>query len=192
MIPMVVMAVVSIVGSLFSSSAAAKKNRQIVEQQRLAAKYQYLAKEASTNMMKGVVRENTYNAIGEVLRVSAVNTRNIEKAIKIEGSKSLASSEGLTSGRTKGREMISLYIKGAEAVNNSESQHSNMISQVITQQDEYTNKLNNDLIVAHDKMANILAARGPSTDFVGSAVVAGIGGAAQGYSMGSNSTTTTG
>jgi len=180
-------AAVSIISSVKGQEAEAQQadNMRVLEM--AGAKVGFASTENSINIMKSANRENTQNAIGEVLRAGAEKDRRVKEELTVVTSKVQASSEGLTSGRSKGRQMVALQVKGNQAVQDSRSETSNMINQITDAQDKATNDLNNKLFSAHQQMATVLSTPGASyRGNQGEIVSAGISGASAGVSLSSS------
>ena len=178
---------ISMASAIQGQRAAAKEADRKREAEILSAQLQYSATESSVNLMKASSREQTANAIQEALRVGADNDREVNSQIQQAASTVMAQSEGLTSGRSRGRQMISLYMKGNDALQNSKSQTTSVINQMVDKQDQQTNDLNNKLLSAHQQMAAVLTT--PGNIYRGSNMAilqAGVQGAATGASLGSS------
>ena len=181
------MAAVSVVSSISSQQANASAADKARAAEMAGASLQYASSENATNIMKAANMEATNNAIQEALRVGAANNQDVRDEVTKATSSMSASNEGLTSGRSQGRQMVSLQIKGNKALNDSKSKTSNMINQLTEAQDKATNDLNNKLFNDYQQMATVLTT--PGAVYQGSAmetVAAGVGGAAQGYSIGNS------
>ena len=178
---------ISMASAIQGQRAAAKEADRKREAEILSAQLQYSATESSVNLMKASSREQTANAIQEALRVGADNDREVNSQIQQVASTVMAQSEGLTSGRSRGRQMISLYMKGNDALQNSKSQTTSVINQMVDKQDQQTNDLNNKLLSAHQQMAAVLTT--PGNIYRGSDMAvlqAGVQGAATGVSLGAS------
>ena len=180
-------AALGMASAISGQRAAAKEADRKREAEMLAAKMQYAATESSVNLMKASSREQTTNAVQEALRAGAANSSDVNKQITQVASQAMAQSEGLTSGRSKGRQMVSLYIKGNDALQKTQSQTTSVINQMVDKQDQYTNDLNNKLMSAHQQMANVLTTPGNIYQGSNAAILqAGIQGAQAGASLGSS------
>lgn len=179
-------AVVAIGGSIAQSEADADNRDAQIYANRASARAKYASTESSINIMKKVSRESSINAVGEALRAGAASDSKVRSKVQEVASTAASQSEGLTSGRTKGRQMISLYVKGNEALQTNQNKTTSMINQITTKQDEYTNNLNNKLFAAHQDMAAVLAGVGPTIDGTGAAISAGMSGFSSGMSIGSS------
>ena len=146
----------------FGNRAMAEAQREQIELQRLASIYQYKATEDSINIMKGLNREATMNAINEALRAGTEDVRRASLAVDKAAGSLQAQSEGITAGQSKGRQMATMYLKGSQMVEETKDQTSSVISQLIEKQDMNTAQLNNQLLQAHQQMAAVLANEGPS------------------------------
>jgi len=165
-------------------AAAKEANRRRAAEMK-AAKQQFSATQDSVNLMKLAGRESLFNASEEVLRAGAESSREVRSQIQVAVSQSLASSEGITSGRSKGRQMMVLAQKGAEAVHDSKTEASNVLGQMVDAQDKQTNDLNNRLLSAHQELTAVLSTPGQVyQQNVAALVSSGISGAAQGFSLG--------
>ena len=164
--------------------AQQKQQAEALRLERIAARHTYSAKENSVNIMKAVGRENSYNATVEILRTGAEDHRETELAIDVAASKVAADNEGLVSGRSKGRQMMNVYVKGNKILRDTDAKSISIINQITSAQDEQTNQLNNELINAHEQLAATLANRG--TNFKNNTAVtnAAINGAMSGLKMG--------
>jgi hypothetical protein len=173
--------------AIFGNRAAAEAQRQQIQLQREAALLQYRAVEDSVNIMKSVNRDATTNAINEALRAGQEDVRQIDTAIKKAAGTSQASQEGLASGKTKGREMATLYLKGNKVLDQTKDQTQSVVGQLITQQDKLTNDLNNQLLKSYQDMSAVLANEGPIIPGNANRVLSGMfGGAMAGASLGSS------
>jgi len=183
---------VTLATSLFSGieggKAAAKEADRKRKAEMYAATTQYKMKESNTNLQKAVLREQTLNAQVEVLRAGAEQNREVKKKIQKAASTLQASSEGLTSGRSGGRQMMVLQQKGAQAIHDSKTQASNQIAQMVENKDKLNNKLNADLMSSYAQMVGVLSTPGQIYQqnvaaLVGGAVSAGAQGASMGTSL---------
>jgi gas vesicle protein len=154
-------AIVGGLSSIFGARDAAKRQRAQIRANRMAAKHKYSATLDSTNIMKAAVRESTRNAVGEILRVGAADVKEVQKEVTRAASTLAARSEGLTSGRSKGREMIGVMVKGNELRQKMENKTTSMINQVVDAQDAKTNELNNRLLRSYQEMSAVLSSEGP-------------------------------
>ena len=179
-------AIIGGVSSILSADAQAEQMRQQIEANRKGAKFKYTAVEDSVNIMKGATREASLNAVQEALRAGAAQDTKVQEAITKTASTTLAQSEGLTSGRSKGREMLTLYIKGNKALQETKSITTSMVNQITDANDAKTNELNNSLINAHQEMAAVLTAATPYVNATGQIISGTLGGAAAGASLGAS------
>jgi predicted ATP-binding protein involved in virulence len=175
----------SLWSGIAGAKAAAKEADRRREAEMDAAKMQYAATEHSVNLMKAANQEALNNYYEDVLRASAAQTREVKQEIQKAGSTLQAQSEGVTSGRSKGREMISLAVKGAEAMQESKQQGADLISQAALEKDRQQNELNNKLFSAHQEMASVLSTPGQiyrqnRAQLIGNTISAGAQGAALG------------
>ena len=173
--------------------ALADAQREQLGWQRLGAYYKYKATEDSVNIMKGLNREATQNAITEVMRAESENLRQTDTAIdKAVGAMS-AKNEGLTAGQSKGRELADMYMKGNKALEGVKDQSAMSVSALIEQQDKTSNQLNNTLLKQYQNLTYTLMY--PGKELTGSAnrIFSGIAsGAMSGLSLsGLNSGTKT-
>ena len=178
------MAGMSMVSNYMQSKAQRKAADKARRAEILGAKKLYSSTENSVNIMKAANREVTANLIQEALRVGASNNVTIKEGVKKVASSQVASNEGLTSGRSRGRALVSTYTKGNKLMSESQSETSSMINQLTDAKDVATNNLNNQLIAAHQQMSTILTTPGAvykQDPF--SVVNAGISGAASGISL---------
>jgi hypothetical protein len=190
------------VSGILGGKAAAKEADRRRKAEMAAAEAQYSAVESSVNLMKAAGREAAYNASLEVLRAEGVQSREIEGDIQEATSTLQSRSEGLTSGRSKGRQMLEVKIKGRQAIERSEQQGADMISQINKAQDKQSNDLNNQLLSAHQELTSVLSTPGEIyhqnvAGLVGNTVSSAIKGGMLGYAIsgaagGATTTTTTG
>ena len=152
-----VMVVGSLASGIMGAKAAAKEANRKRAAEMSSAKYKYSMIEANTNLQKQVLNEQTKNAQIEVLRAGAEQNRDVKKEVDKATSTLQASSEGLTSGRSGGRAMMNLQMKGAQAVHDSKTQASNQISAMVDQKDKMTNDLNSKLLGAHQELSGVLS-----------------------------------
>lgn len=181
MIGLVAGAAIGAVSSIFGARDAAKRQRAQIRANRAAAKLKYSAVLDSTNIMKAAVRESTKNAAYEALRVGAAQGREVDKQIGAEIGKLQAQSEGLTSGRSKGRHMIDTIVKGNQIRAQVKDKTVSMVNQLIEVQDAKTNEYNNRLLQSYQEMSAVLANEGPD---LGSNVGGFLSGAMSGASAG--------
>ena len=178
------MAAVSIGSAISGNLEAAAAQRKQIGLNRLAAKAGYSSTEDSVNIMKAVAREQTTNAVAETLREGAAQFTDVKQEIQSVTSKAVARQEGLTSGASRGRALITLQIKGQEALSKSKSQTASQVNQLVDQQDKITNDLNNKLLTAYQDMASVLSNEGPAiTGQTQRVISAGISGASAGASL---------
>jgi len=183
------MAIGAIVGGV---SAATKANEQAANQeeqirlQRQGAMANYNSSESSANIMKAVNREQTANAIQESLRSGSEDQRRMSQKIDKTASTASAKSEGLTSGRSKGREMIGIYMEGNKMMRDTKDETTSQIAQLVDANDKATNDLNNQLFKAYQDMSSVLASEGPSINVMAQVTEGVVGGAGVGQSMGSS------
>ena len=169
--------------SMWETNEENKAKEEAIKAQRKAARLKFSAIEDSTNLMKSANMEASYNAVGEVLRVGSAKSRDTKEAIDTAASTTLAQSEGLTSGRSKGRQMSALYRKGNKELAKVDAKTSSIINQVIDTQDKMTNDLNNRLIGAHQELTAVLANEGTVIDSTVSSIQAGLGGFSMGIDL---------
>ena len=180
-------AAVGVASSIMGGKAAAKQADAKRAAEMAGAKLDYASTESSVNLMKAVNREASFNLAGEALRVGAANNQDVRDEIQKAESTLMAQSEGLTSGRSRGRQMISLQMKGNDALQDSKTQTGTVLNKITEEMDSKTNALNNKLLSAHQQMATILST--PSAVYKQNpmeVVQAGISGAQQGASIGSS------
>ena len=154
------MAGLSLASGIMGAKGAAKEADRKRKAEMQSAKLKYGMKEANTNLQKQVLNEKTLNAQKEVLRAGAEQNRDVKKEVDKATSTLQASSEGLTSGRSGGRAMMNLQMKGAQAVHDSKTQASNQISAMVDQKDKMTNDLNSKLLGAHQELSGVLSTPG--------------------------------
>lgn len=169
--------------SLYETDALNKAKEEAIKAQRRGAKLKFSATQESVNVMKMQNLENTVTMAGEILRVGAAKSRDTAAAIEEAASKSLAQSEGLTSGRSKGRQLASLYVKGNKVAEKASSETQSMLNQVVDKQDKNTNMLNNKLIAAHQELTAILSNEGTAVDGTAAAISSGIQLGGTGYQL---------
>lgn len=180
----------SIVGGLLGQSQAEKEAEErrareeaAIRAERKSARYSYSATEDSVNLMKAIDRENAINAVAEVDRSYASDQRGIkEQTKKAAGSVANSGSDGLASGNSRGRQMVSMYSKANKAMNKSKSEQKSMVSKISDDYDKRQNDLNNKLISSYQNMSAVLADEGVSS--VGSTAGAWTGGAISGMNTG--------
>lgn len=178
-----IIAGVAVVLSVAESNAEADAQEEAIKANRIGARMAFSATEDSVNIMKAVNREQTVNAMGEQLRVGYANTKKTKIAVDKAISTSLASSEGLTSGRSKGRSMISMYINGSKAIQEADAKTRVTINSLVDNQDKVNNQLNNKLLSAHQELSAILSNTGSKIDGTTKAISAGISGGMAGASL---------
>ncbi len=181
---MVGMAAVGMISKVSEQKAKAQAadNARVAEM--AGAKLSYASSESSANIMKSANREVSGNLIGEALRAGGAQSTDVKAEVDKATSMVQAANEGLTSGRSKGRQMVSLQVKGNKALQDSRTQTASVINQITDAQDKATNDINTQLIAAHQQMATILSTPGATyTGTVGEVVMAGVQGAAGGASM---------
>jgi len=178
-------AAVGAASSFFGAQDAADRQREQIKANRLAAKYKFSAVSDSVNIMKAAVRETSFNAINEQLRAGAETSREVEKEVTRAASTQMARGEGLTSGRTKGREMIGTFVKGNQLRNQMQNKTTSAVNQIIEAQDSKTNELNNRLLSSYQEMSAVLANEGPDLgNNVGGFLSGAMSGASSGISLG--------
>lgn len=181
------MAVVGMVSSITGARAAAKEADRRRAAEIAGAKLNYASTEAAANLMKAQNREYTANMLQEALRAGAAQNQDVREGVTRVVSTVLSRDEGLTSGRTKGRQMVDLQIKGNKALLDSKSKTTSVMNQLIEKQDKTTNDLNNKLVSAWQEMSSVLTTPGAIYQQNPLEVVqAGISGAMQGASLGSS------
>ena len=183
-----VMATTSLVSGIMGGKAAAKEADRRREAEMKAAKMKFAAEQSSINIMKEAGREASLNAVSEVARAGGAQKQKIKDEVQKATSTSLANSEGVTSGRSKGRDMVSLKIKGNKVVEASKQEEANMISKITEAQDKQTNDLNNKLFGAHQQLTNVLSTPGAIyqqnvAGLVGGTINAGFSGAQLGMGL---------
>jgi len=176
-------AAVSVVSSIFGANAEAKQKQKAIKAKRRGAKLQYNSLEDSTNIMKGVNREQSANAIAETARAGAENLRQTQGKIDQAASTTASKSEGLTSGRSAGRQMVSVYIQGNKMLQEADNKTTSQITQITEAQDKATNDMNNKLLQAHQEMAAVLADTGASINKTNAVISSGISGFAAGSAL---------
>jgi len=180
-------AVIGGISSYFGARDAASRQRAQIRANRLAAKYKFSSTQDSANIMKAALRESTQNAVTEIVRAGAADVKGVDKEITRAASTLAARSEGLTSGRSKGREMIGLHVKGNIIRQKTQDKTTSMINQVVEAQDAKTNELNNRLLSSYQEMSAVLASEGPDLGSnVGGFLSGAIGGAQSGIAIGAS------
>lgn len=184
---MIAGAVIGAGASILGATDAAKRQREQIKANRLAAKYKYSATESSVNLMKAVTREQTANAVAEQVRAGGAATRDLQDKITSAASTMVASSEGLTSGRSKGREMVGVYVKGNKILQEAKNQTTSAITQLVDIQDKRTNDLNNALLQSYQEMSAVLSDTGPDLGNNAAGFLTGaLSGASAGVSLGAS------
>lgn len=182
---MVGMAAVSVISTVAGNKENADAQKEAIGLNRLAATLTYSATEDSINIMKAVSNEQTKNSIAETARAGAAISSDVKQAVTKAASTSISQSEGLTSGNSKGREMIALQIQGQKALSKSKSNTASSINQIVDQKDKITNDLNNKLLAAHQDMAAVLSNTGPAiTGNTQRVISSAASGASTGLSLG--------
>jgi len=186
MVPfMIAGAGISIASSMMGARSRAKAERAAIRAKRKSARLKFSSTESSVNIMKATALESSYNATHEVLREGAARSRETKEVIDEAASTTVARSEGLTSGRSQGRQLVEVYVKGNKALDKVDAQSRSMVNQIVDEQDKITNDLNNKLLSAHQDLSAVLADEGGGTTYTGmDALRAGLSGAQQGYSLG--------
>jgi len=184
MIGMLVGAAVGGAASIFGARDAAKRQREQIKANRLAAKYKYSSTLDSVNLMKAATREQTANAIAEQVRAGGAAGRDVQDKVQAAAGTVIASSEGLTSGRSKGREMVGLYMKGNKVLQEVKNQTTSAVNQLVDIQDKRTNDLNNALLQSYQEMSAVLSNTGPDLgNNVAGFLSGAMGGASAGLSL---------
>lgn len=179
------MAGLNVVSSIFGNKAAVAQADRARAAEISGALIGYKSKESAINIMKDVNREATTNLIGETLRVGASNSREMKQKVQEVSSTLQAKSEGLTSGRSQGRQMLSLYVKGTKELQSIDNKTTSVINSLVDNQDKKTNELNNKLFSAYNEMATILTTPGSGVRTSDLGVLnSGLQGAAAGASLG--------
>ena len=169
------------------AKAAAKEADRRRAAEILSAKYQYSATESAANLTKATTRELTNNAINEALRAGSSQQREVSKEVDKAISSQVAAGEGLTSGRSAGRDIVTTLVKGSKAIQGTKQETSNMISQLVSYQDQQANEINNQLIGAYNQMYSVLTTPGQIYKENRAAIVSGaIQGGLAGYALGSS------
>jgi len=169
-------------------AAQAEQADRMRELEIQGAKDYYAAIESSTMLTKAVTEEATLEAQEEVLRVGAAKGR--EASLDLQGgrSKLLAASEGITAGRSAGRQMVAYEIEADKAINEIKGETTSTINQLVDQKDKIENDLNMQLLNAWQDMATVLTTPG-ATVYDGSTtdiLMSGIQGGLSGYSSALN------
>ena len=180
-------AAVGMASSIMGAKAAAKEADRRRAAEIAGDKLNYNSTEAAANLMKAQNREYTANMMQEALRAGAAQNQDVREEVTRVGSTLMAQSEGLTSGRSKGRQMVELQVKGNQVLQQSKGQTVNVLNKLVEQQDKTTNDLNNKLLSSWQEMSTVLTT--PSAIYQQNpleVVQAGISGAQQGASLGSS------
>ena len=180
------MAVAGAVSGIMDAKAANAEKRRAVRIQRNNAVMSYTGVMHSVNLMKENSRESAINAVSEVLRAGGEDARNAKRNIRGAQGKLQSRSEGLTSGRSAGRQMTALHNKGSKMLNKLQGNRDNMISKITDQMDSNTNTLNNKQIESYDNMVTVLSQEHPAA---ANPMMAAAGGALKGYQIGSSLST---
>ena len=176
----------NLVSGIMGGKAAAKEADRRRDAEMKAAKMKYKSMESSVNIMKAAGEEAATNAAGEALRAGGAANQDVRDKVQEATSTSLSKSEGLTSGRSAGRDMVSLKIKGNKVLQDTKQETQNMISEITMLQDKQTNDLNNQLLAAHQDMTNVLTTPGATyQQNVAGLVSSTIGATANGAMLGS-------
>ncbi len=174
----------SMASSFMASRAAKKAADKARKAEMQGAKMQYAYSKNATYIMKAANREATANAVQESLRAGAENNREVKEDIQTASSKMLASSEGLTSGRSQGRQMIALQIEGNKFIQESQNETTSMINKLVDNKDKANNDLNMKLLLDYQQMATVLTTPGAVYQSNPMDILnAGISGAASGASL---------
>jgi uncharacterized protein YicC (UPF0701 family) len=177
-------AVIGAVSSIMGGKAAAKEADRRRAAEIAGAKLNYASTESAANLMKAQNREYTANMMQEALRAGAAQNQDVREEVTRVGSTLMAQSEGLTSGRSKGRQMVELQVKGNQVLQQSKGQTVNVLNKLVEQQDKTTNDLNNKLLSSWQEMSTVLTTPGAIYQQNPLEVVqAGISGAQQGASL---------
>ena len=177
-------AAINVLSGISKANSQARQQEAAIRARREAAKLQYNTTQDTVNIMKGVTREQTYNAILETQRAGAENLREVDQKVKETGSKLSAKSEGVTSGRTAGRQMTSLYIQGNKALQQTQDASVSQINKLVEAQDAKTNQLNNTLFKAYQDLTATLLDEGPSINKTNDIIMGGLQGAISGSYLG--------
>ena len=177
------LAVLQIGVSLYQQNELNKAKEEAIKAQRKAATLKFSSIESSTNLMKAANLENSLNMTGEALRAGAAKKGETKEAIVEATSTVSAASEGLTSGRSQGRQMVDVHVKGNKLLQKVDTQTRSMVNQITEAQDKMTNDLNNRLIGAHQDLTAVLANEGTELSSLPGALGAGISGFGQGMSI---------
>jgi hypothetical protein len=161
----------------------AKRQREAIKKNRLAARASYYSTEDSVNLMKAATREATTNAIAEVSRAGKATERELAQSIDKVASSVSASNEGLTSGRSKGRLMVDVFQKGNKMLKEADDNTTSQITRLLEAQDAKTADLNNKLLQTYQEMSAVLANEGPSLNPTNKIISGAIGGAKTGASV---------
>jgi hypothetical protein len=153
-------AALALFSGIGAQRAAADEADRRREAEMLSAMYQYSAAESAIKLMKSTLEASTLNATYEALREGGAQQREVSKEIDKAVSTQVAASEGLTSGRSAGRQIATTLVKGSKAIQETQQQTANMISQLVDYKDSKTNELNNKLIESYNSMYSVLTTPG--------------------------------
>lgn len=177
-------AAIGAASSMFGAKDEAKRIKAQTAANRLASKYKYSATMDSVNLMKAATREAASNAIAEQLRAGAETNREVKAEVERATSTKMAQSEGLTSGRSKGREMVDTMVKGNKLRQQMQNKTTSAVNQIVEAQDAKTNELNNRALASYQEMSAVLANEGPDMGSnVGGFLSGAMSGAASGMSL---------
>lgn len=175
----------SIAGDLYSKQSARKAEEKKIKALKTTALRQYASTEDAANIMKGAARSSAIDSVGEILRVGGAETRDTLIEIQKARSTSMAQTEGLTSGISKGRSARAFEIKANKILSQVKSKETSEISKILDAKDKVQNDLNNKLISAHNELQTTLAQKLPKADLVSDLLSVGTA-AMSGYSAGTS------
>ena len=178
-------AVTSTAGTYFENKAERERADKARDAEIKRTKMAFNTTQAASTLMKNNSVEAAANMSQEALRAGAAESAKTKQGIQKAESSLVAQSEGLTSGRSKGREMISLEVQARKAMNEVQNETTTMVNRIVDVKDKAQNDINNKEIQAWQEMAMVLTTPGavvssPSAfQYINSA----IGGAKSGASL---------
>lgn len=175
----------SVLGNLYSTQAKREADEALIKSQKYTAIAKYSSTEFAANIMKDAARSSAVDAVGEILRVGGAEATKVSLELQKYRSKSIAQSEGLTSGISKGREARAFEIQANKVLSEVKSKTTSEISKILDAKDKVQNDINNKLLAAHNELKTVLAQKLPKQDFIAEAINLGTT-AMAGYSSGAS------
>jgi len=164
----VVSLVVSVGSGINNARKAETAARDEANTNRYAAMVEYARQVNTASLQRRANEETATNAVQEVHRAGGAQQRELEGQIDSVVSTTHAQSEGLTSGNTKGREMISIYRKSNKVLQKSNNQKSTSIIAIMDQKNQNLNKINmGQLQAGEDAMAAMLTGQRSTKGYTG-------------------------